>query len=125
VIRDADRFIIYLVWAALVAPLACVLPLYGSNALVGRTLLAVYVVGMIIFLVAGLRSMRRSSRRLGDYESEMRGVCPKCGYDLRATRDRCPECGRGVSSPDILPENPSPPDTTASPDEPPQNPPSE
>ena len=44
------------------------------------------------FCVAGIvtvtqRSYRRRRRR-------RRGVCLACGYDLRATPNQCPECGR-------------------------------
>jgi hypothetical protein len=39
------------------------------------------------FRIAGLWRSRRSRAR------RRRGLCQKCGYDLRASSERCPECG--------------------------------
>ncbi len=41
--------------------------------------------------VAGTRVYRRRKRK-------KLGLCLKCGYELRASKDRCPECGGGFVS---------------------------
>jgi len=51
----------------------------------------------VIFLAALLPTAPSTFLVLRQWRKERRlartGRCPNCGYDLRATRDRCPECG--------------------------------
>ncbi len=50
------------------------------------------VVGVpIVGIVSGIRRERRQQLR------REHGLCVSCGYDLRASPHRCPECGRETS----------------------------
>jgi hypothetical protein len=59
---------------------------YWFLAVAGALWPGIWVVGRVRRIVAAER-LRRARER---------GVCPGCGYDLRASGERCPECGRDV-----------------------------
>lgn len=62
-----------------------------------RSLIAFLV--LISFLVPiSLSLVYRNSRDRREQSRRERGLCIHCGYDIRHTRVRCPECGRDPSS---------------------------
>jgi hypothetical protein len=50
-------------------------------------------------VVAGVVGIAIAQARWSENRRRARvGLCPQCGYDLRASPERCPECGRVVVS---------------------------
>jgi hypothetical protein len=56
---------------------------------------AVFSVLPLLWAVAWNRNRKRKGRD--------QTLCIKCGYDLRATPHRCPECGRAVATEGTMP----------------------
>ena len=63
---------------------------YASTQFTGRTVTVVRVPYLpLVLLTASPPALALLRRR----RRVRAGRCPACGYDLRATPDRCPECG--------------------------------
>jgi hypothetical protein len=54
-------------------------------------------VGLLMQILSmGLMLLRRRFLER-EYDRLASGHCMNCGYDLRASRDRCPECGTAIA----------------------------
>jgi hypothetical protein len=73
------------------------LSMHGQSTLTEHSLIVPY--WFIICVAAGYLQKPLRTRLLARRRKN-RSLCPACGYDLRATPDRCPECGAIPSPPD-------------------------
>ena len=78
----------------LIIPLPCIYPsIVGESypvpreeMIIARCLLGASIVAIYVLI-------RRAFERQKIRDRIEQGICSKCGYDLRMTPERCPECG--------------------------------
>jgi hypothetical protein len=51
---------------------------------------------LLSVLVGGARDLSGYWHDRIEYSRRSRGLCTHCGYDLRCSRTRCPECGQYI-----------------------------
>ncbi|MGD0767367.1 MAG: hypothetical protein ABSB42_03995 [Tepidisphaeraceae bacterium] len=70
------------------------MPEFWTFRIVGNAFRWEVAVPWWLFLIVGLAMPAMAASRAAKRRRDVRqGRCVSCGYDLRATPDRCPECG--------------------------------
>jgi hypothetical protein len=77
----------------------CLIFLAGAAVLVSVFPARLSLIVLALILVAGSLSYRSARADEQRQHRRANGLCPECGYDLRATPGRCPECGWAAALP--------------------------
>src|SRR5258706_7339698 len=64
---------------------------------------------ILIFAVIPLDALIQLVRAWLFHRCHRIGICGKCGYDLRESKDRCPECGNAIPITNLPPAQSLPP----------------
>jgi hypothetical protein len=72
-------------------------PLFPFHALAATWRALIGYPALAPFVWITNRAVRTAWRRHRSARRRARGLCPTCGYDLRASGERCPECGAILS----------------------------
>ena len=73
----------------------------GNRLPPGRSARAVVFPYWVVVALLAMWPIRRAWRELRtkrELRRQLQGLCPRCGYDMRFTPDRCPECGLKLSA---------------------------
>jgi hypothetical protein len=83
-------------WGSPVAPQFSARPSPGAVVSFSAVVVQSWWVALLLAFPLVCRVSLVLRRRMAGRSRRLRGLCPACGYDVRASPSRCPECGAVV-----------------------------
>jgi hypothetical protein len=70
----------------------------GGRSTANLRFTRLFVSNWLLMMLLSIAPLLWARRRHWTMKTSAFNLCPACGYDLRASADRCPECGRAITA---------------------------